>query len=122
MPMPDKNSVPTIYGIPNCDSCRKARKWLDANEVSHHFHDLREDGVDTDMLERWAGFVGWKKLLNTRSTTWRSIAKSERQNLSEGTALALMEAHPTLIKRPVLDAGKTVQVGFDPESFATILA
>ena len=76
----------TIYGIPNCDTCKKARKWLETNSVEHQFHDLRVDGLEKTMLDRWAGQVGWQKLLNTRSTTWRGLAESERQTTGRRSA------------------------------------
>lgn len=103
----------TIYGIPNCDGCRKARKWLDTNGIEYEFHDLRQDGVDKTMLERWAGAVGWKALLNTRSTTWRGLPDADKQEVDEPGAIRLMAAHPTLIKRPVIEGAEGTQVGFD---------
>ena len=110
----------TIYGIPNCDTCKKARKWLEANSVEHQFHDLRVDGLEKTMLDRWAGQVGWQKLLNTRSTTWRGLAESERQEINEKRALGLMLAHPTLIKRPVLESGNEILIGFSEEKYLGI--
>ena len=108
----------TLYGIPSCDSCRKARKWLDANAIAYRFHNLRADCVDDDMLERWLAAVDWKALLNTRSTTWRGLAAGDRTDLDRQRASQLMLAHPTLIKRPVAESGKTVLVGFSAESYA----
>jgi Spx/MgsR family transcriptional regulator len=110
--------VLTIYGIPNCDTCKKARKWLDANSIEHRFHDVRVDGLEKPMLARWSSAVGWQKLLNTRSTTWRGIPESERQGMDEKRALALMLAQPTLIKRPVFDSGDTIMIGFSAEQYA----
>jgi arsenate reductase len=108
----------TIYGIPNCDSCRKTRKWLDTNGIEYEFHDLRQDGVDETMLERWAGAVGWKALLNTRSTTWRGLPDADKQAVDESRAIRLMATHPTLVKRPVAEQGSKVTVGFSPQSFS----
>lgn len=108
----------TIYGIPNCDSCRKARKWLDANSVEHRFHDFRVDGLAEATLARWAGIAGWQSLLNTRSTTWREIPKAERHPMSEKRALELMLQRPTLIKRPILELKKTFLVGFSDQAYA----
>ena len=110
----------TIYGIPNCDTCKKARKWLETNSVEHKFHDLRVDGLEKTMLDRWAGQASWQKLLNTRSTTWRGLAESERQEINEKRALDLMLAHPTLIKRPVLESGNEILVGFSEERYLGI--
>ena len=107
----------TLYGIPNCDTCKKSRKWLDANSVEYRFHDLRVDGLDKSMLARWARQVAWQKLLNTRSTTWRGIAEHEKQDMNEKRALALMLEHPTLVKRPVIEDGNQVIVGFSADNF-----
>ena len=102
----------TLYGIPNCDTCKKARKWLDANSIEHHFHDVRVDGLKPATLQHWASSAGWEKLLNTRSATWRGIAESRRQDMNKKRALELMLEQPTLIKRPVLDTGDAILVGF----------
>ena len=110
----------TIFGIPNCDTCKKARKWLEANSVEYRFHDLRVDGLEKTMLVSWTRQAGWQKLLNTRSTTWRGLAESDRQEISEKRALDLMLAHPTLIKRPVLDWGNEILVGFSAEKYLEI--
>lgn len=110
----------TIYGIPNCDSCKKARKWLDTNSVSYRFHDLRLDGLDGTMLARWAKSAGWQNLLNTRSTTWRGLAVSAKHDLDEERAMELMLQHPTLIKRPVLENMETVIVGFSADTYGKV--
>lgn len=107
----------TLYGISNCDTCKKARKWLDSNSVRYRFHDLRRDRLDGTMLARWAKSVGWQKLLNTRSTTWRGLAATAKQDLDEERAMELMLQHPTLIKRPVLENTKTVIVGFSVDTY-----
>ena len=110
----------TLYGIPNCDACKKARKWLDTNSFAHQFHDVRADGLEMSMLTRWAEIVGWQKLLNTRSTTWRQIPEAERRNINEKNALKLMLANPTLIKRPVLEQKEKVLVGFAEAEYRKI--
>jgi Spx/MgsR family transcriptional regulator len=110
-----------VYGIPNCDSCRKARKWLDEAGVNHHFHDFRSDGVSGDMLDRWLESIEWKTLLNTRSTTWRGLADDEKQALDQDKAKTLMLNHPTLIKRPVAESGPTVMVGFTPSEYGDLV-
>lgn len=112
----------TIYGIPNCDTCRKARKWLDANSVEHRFHDLRADGLEKTALVRWVSRVGWQQLLNTRSTTWRGLPEADRQELNEKLALKLMLQHPTLIKRPVLEMKQQVLVGFPADAYAKLVS
>ncbi|MYE01900.1 MAG: arsenate reductase [Alphaproteobacteria bacterium] len=99
----------TVYGLKSCDACRKARKAL--GESEHRFHDLREDGLDGAMLDRWIDALGWEALLNRRSTTWRSLDEADRAGLDAGRARGLMLAHPTLVKRPVIDDGGAVRVG-----------
>jgi arsenate reductase len=109
--------VLTVYGIPSCDSCRNARKWLKEHGKEHRFHDLRADGLDMNMLERWAGALEWKKLLNTRSLTWRKVPEVDRAGLNSVKAMALMLDEPTLVKRPVLETDEIVMVGFTPDSY-----
>ncbi len=99
----------TVYGLKSCDACRKARKALGDRE--HRFHDLREDGLDAAMLDRWIGALGWEALLNRRSTTWRALDEAEKAELDAGRARGLMLAHPALVKRPVIDDGGTVTIG-----------
>ena len=113
----------TIHGIPNCDTVRKARNWLDANGIEHTFHDLRTDGVTHDMLERWDADAGWHSLLNKRSTTFRNLdggAKAEAVQ-DRDTAFALMVQHPALIKRPVLEKDDRVLVGFNESEWENLL-
>ena len=110
----------TLYGIPNCDTCKKARTWLDTNSIAYQFHDVRVDGLEMAMLTRWAAIVGWQKLLNTRSTTWRQIPEAERRDINEKNALKLMLANPTLIKRPVLEQKEKVLVGFAEAEYRKI--
>jgi Spx/MgsR family transcriptional regulator len=110
----------TLFGIGSCDSCRKARKWLDTNGVEHRFHDLRADGLDRSMLERWAATVGWRSLLNTRSTTWRGLTEADKQDIDDQKAFDLMLRHPTLVKRPITESGSDVIVGFNPDRLRNI--
>ncbi|WP_339830110.1 arsenate reductase [uncultured Parvibaculum sp.] len=107
----------TVYGLKNCDTCRKALKWLTDQGISHRFHDVRSDGIAPADVKRFAGAAGWEKLLNKASTTWRSLPKNTTENIAEASALKLMAEHPTLIKRPVFDDGKgSIVVGFrDPQ-------
>ena len=102
----------TVYGIKNCDTVKKARKWLENNAVTYHFHDLRHDGIEQSDLQQWIDNVGWEVLLNTRSTTWRQLGDRDKTAVDANKALSLMLENPTLIKRPVLVQGKTVLVGF----------
>ena len=111
----------TVYGIPNCDTCRKARDWLEKHSIEYRFHDLRADGLEKSLLAKWARSTAWQKLLNKRSATWRGIAESVRQGIDKKRALELMLQHPTLIKRPVLDMPGTVIVGFSANTYNDIL-
>lgn len=109
----------TIYGIPNCDTMKKARTWLDEHGVAYDFHDYKKAGIDRDRLEGWAKKVGWETLLNRAGTTFRKLPDNDKQGLTEKKAIALMQAQPSLIKRPVLDLGRgKLLVGFKPEVYA----
>ena len=103
-----------LHGIPNCDTVRKARKWLDAAGVEYEFHDFKKDGVDPAELERWADACGWEVLLNRRGITFRKLDEADKVDMTREKALRLMEAHPSLIKRPVAmqEDGARVLVGF----------
>lgn len=103
----------TLYGIKACDTCRKARRLLDAQGVDYRYHDLREDGLTRAHLDAFLSRVEWQALLNTRSTTWRQLAPTDKEGLDEARAIALMLAHPTLLKRPVLESANELIVGLD---------
>lgn len=107
----------TVYGLKNCDTCRAALKWLEAQTLEHHFHDLRKDGVDATAIQRWSGAVGWDTLLNKRGTTWRGLDDAVKDATTATNASALMADHPALIKRPVFetDTGGPIIVGFKEE-------
>jgi len=109
-----------LYGLGSCDTCRKARKWLSEQSREYEFHDLREDGLDIQMLEKWADRISWKKLLNTRSLTWRKIPEVDRADINRSKAIASMIEHPTLVKRPVLECSEFIAVGFSPEHYRNI--
>lgn len=111
----------TLYGLRNCDTCRKARAWLDQRGLPHRFHDFRTDGLDSVLLESLEGAVGFETLLNRRGTTWRGLSDTDRADVDRGKALALMLAHPALIKRPILMAGDRTLVGFSPDQYAQAL-
>jgi len=102
----------TVYGIKNCDTCRKALKWLKTEGIEHQFHDFRKDGLDPTLLSTWMSEVGWKKLLNRRGATWRSLSDAEKDGIDETKAEALMLKNPTLIKRPVFEARNKIVVGY----------
>lgn len=107
----------TIYGIPNCDTMKKARAWLDGHGVDYTFHDYKKIGIDRAMLEGWAGKVGWEALLNRAGTTFRKLPDEAKQDLDEARAIALMLEQPSMIRRPVLETGKEIEVGFRPERY-----
>jgi arsenate reductase len=111
---------PTLYGIKNCDTMKKARAWLDARGVAYDFHDYKSAGIDRATLEKWSRAVGWETLLNRAGTTFRKLPDAEKENLSEKKAIALMLAQPSMIKRPVLDRGGKPSVGFKPEVYAQL--
>jgi arsenate reductase len=107
----------TIYGIKNCDTMKKARAWLDARGVPYAFHDYKAVGLERGVLEGWARQVGWETLLNRAGTTFRALPEKDKADLSEKKAIALMLAQPSMIKRPVLDSGKALLVGFKPDRY-----
>ncbi len=110
-----------LYGIPNCDTVKKARAWLDARGIAYVFHDYKKEGADPARLSQWAEAAGWEALLNTRGTTFRKLPEGDRANVHAASALALMEAHPSLIKRPVVEYQGGLLVGFDPDRWAMVL-
>lgn len=110
-----------VYGIKNCDTMKKALNWLSENAVEHEFIDYKKAGVAEANLPDWAARAGWEKLLNTRGLMWKKLSEEERANVDEAKALKLMAQYPSLIKRPVLDAGSKLLVGFTPENYAAEL-
>jgi len=109
--------VLTLYGIASCDTCRKARKWLDSRGIEHRYHDLRDDGLDERTLVRWTGRMDWEKFVNKRSLTWRHIPEVDRSSLDRQRAIAMLMEHPTLVKRPVLEGKSLISVGYSPENY-----
>jgi len=111
-----------LYGIPNCDSVKNARAWLAARGLKHTFHDYKREGVDPARLRAWSEAAGWEALLNRRGTTFRALDAADKSGIDEAKALALMAAHPSLIKRPVLEHPRGLLVGFEPDAWAAALA
>ena len=115
-----------LYGIPNCDTVKKARAWLEARGRDYVFHDYKKEGVDPARLNAWAEQAGWALLLNTRATTFRQLPESARAGIAKDRALALMVEQPSLIKRPVVeysgDRGDGLLVGFDPDRWSKAFA
>jgi len=110
----------SLYGIANCDTMKKARAWLDERGVAYAFHDYKKKGIERDALERWARKVGWETLLNRAGTTFRKLPEKDKEGITEGKAIALMLAQPSIVKRPVLEIGGKVIVGFKPEIYERI--
>lgn len=111
----------TVFGIRSCDTCRKTLAYLTAKNIEHNFHDVRDDGIDMQMLERWADSVGWEKLLNKRSLTWRKVPEADRSDLTREKALRMILEQPTLMKRPVIEARRYMAVGFSEKRFSEFL-
>lgn len=110
----------TLYGIKNCDTVKKARKWLDTHGVEYRFHDFRADGLDKKALAAWLDELGWENLINRRSTSWKALDGATREKMDEELALPTILAHPTLIKRPLLDTGHERFTGFSAASYQKI--
>lgn len=110
-----------MYGITTCDTIKKARVWLESHGTAYRFHDYRVEGLDADRLNGWVGKVGWEKLLNKASTTFRELPDKDKQSIDEKKAKALMLAKPTMIKRPVLEIGDRILVGFKPDAYEDVV-
>jgi arsenate reductase len=110
-----------IYGIRNCDTMKKAFAWLEAGGVAYEFHDYKKGGVPPGKLKAWAKQGGWERLANTRGPTWRKIPEEKRANLTEARVLALLEENTSAIKRPIVEAGAKLLVGFDPAEFRSAI-
>lgn len=112
----------TLYGIKNCDTVKKARKWLESADIDYHFHDYRAEGIDTELLSGFAVHLGWESLLNTRGTTWRKLDEADRQDMGEDKAIALMVANDALVKRPVWQKDGEFRLGFAAKNMDEIKA
>ncbi len=108
----------TLYGIPNCDTVKKARNWLADAGVDYMFHDYKKAGIDEASLRRWADEAGWEKLLNKAGTTFRKLPDADKADIDADKAVALMLAHPSMIKRPVVEGAGRLLVGFKPDLYA----
>ena len=111
----------TMYGIRNCDTIKKARAWLDERKVEYVFHDYKAAGIAPDRLRHWCQEMGWENLLNRAGTTFRKLPEADKRELNEERAISLMLAHPSMIKRPLLDLGRTRLLGFSPQSYQDAL-
>jgi len=110
----------TIYGIKNCDTMKKARAWLDARGVVYRFHDYKAEGIDGASLARFVDALGWETVLNRAGTTFRALPDADKQGLDAARAIALMQAQPSMIKRPILDRDGALTAGFKPEIYETL--
>ena len=108
----------TLYGIPNCDTVKKARGWLADQGIEYGFHDYKKAGIDAAKLKAWAGEVGWEKLLNKAGTTFKKLPDADKADIDEAKAIALMVANPSMIKRPVVEGAGELLVGFKPDIYA----
>jgi arsenate reductase (glutaredoxin) len=112
----------TLYGIPNCDTVKKARGWLDAQGVAYAFHDYKTAGIDAATLNRWADERGWEPLLNRAGTTFKKLGEEDKANIDRVKAIKLMQTNPSMIKRPVVEGAAALLVGFKPEIWTTAFA
>ncbi len=111
----------TMFGIPNCNTIKKARDWLEAHHIAYTFHNYKKDGIDASVIQAWCDYTGWKTLLNQRGTTWRKLSAEDKAELDSSKAVRLMAAYPSMIKRPVLqdlDNPASIQVGFNEADYA----
>ena len=113
--------TPTLYGISNCDTVKKARTWLADRGVAYDFHDYKKSGIDRARLEGWVDKLGWEKLLNRAGTTFRKLSDADKADVDRAKAIGLMLVQPSLIKRPVVEHGDGLLVGFKPDDWATAL-
>lgn len=112
----------TLYGIPNCDTVKKARTWLEQQNIEYRFHDFRKDGLDEEQVQQWLESLGWETLVNKRSTSWKALDEEQRKSMDSAAAKAAILESPTLIKRPLLDTGKSLNVGFKAEQYQQLFA
>ena len=108
---------PKVYGIRNCDTMKKAFAWLEERKVAYDFHDYKKESIGVPKLKEWAARTGWEKLANTRGPTWRKIPDAQKAGLTEARALALLAQNPSAIRRPIVEQGAKLLVGFDPAEF-----
>ncbi|MGY5450077.1 ArsC family reductase [Agarivorans sp. MS3-6] len=113
--MPDTNIV--MFGIPNCDTIKKARRWLSEHNIEFNFHDYRKDGVTQQQIVRWCEQLGWEAVLNKRGTTYRQLSDEQKENLNQDAAIELLAQYPAMIKRPLLQVEQHYTLGFKAELY-----
>lgn len=109
-----------LYGISNCDTVKKARRWLDAADIEYRFHDFRADGLERKLVQQWVEELGWEQLVNRRSTSWKQLDPGQRDSMDDRAAVEAILALPTLVKRPLLDIGHERHLGFSPAQYQEI--
>ena len=110
-----------VYGIPNCDTMKKARKWLNDNGIEYRFHDYKKQGLDETLLRTWVDDIGWETLMNRRGTTWRKLPEAVRDRIDEDTAIRVMLKNPSIIRRPVLESDGHHHIGFSEQAYQELL-
>lgn len=110
----------TLYGIANCDTIKKAKKWLEAQGVEYHFHDYRKQGIDAALVTTFCQQLGWENVVNKRGTTYRQLTQEQKDTLNEANAIELLVAQPAMIKRPILVSANQYHLGFKPQQYADI--
>jgi arsenate reductase (glutaredoxin) len=111
----------TLYGIPNCDTVKKAQVWLDAHGIAYAFHDYKKAGADAAQLARWCDVLGWETVLNRAGTTYKKLPDADKEGLDQAKAISLMLAQPSMIKRPVVEHPGGLLIGFKPDDWAQVL-
>ena len=111
-----------MYGIKNCDTVKKAKKWLDSNGIEFTFHDYRKDGLSDELLSSLESTLGWETLLNKRGTTWRKLPEEKKEAINKETAMSIMLDNPAIIKRPILDTQKSLELGFSDAAYQQLFA
>ncbi|MBP6809631.1 MAG: ArsC family reductase [Chromatiaceae bacterium] len=109
-----------LFGIPNCETMKKARRWLDARGIAYDFHDYKKQGLDETQLRTWVAELGWGRLINRQGMMWRKLPVEVREGLDEAGAIRVMLATPSIIRRPLLDTGKARHLGFSEAAYAEI--
>lgn len=107
----------TMYGIPNCDTIKKAKKWLEANGIDYEFHDYKKKGITKAKLKDWCKQADWEVLLNRRGTTWRKLDEETKASINKTSAIDIMAENTSIIKRPVIETGDDILVGFSTDTY-----
>ncbi|MGH1469675.1 MAG: ArsC family reductase [Cellvibrionaceae bacterium] len=112
----------TVYGIPNCDTVKKAKKWLEKQAINYTFYDFRKEGITQKQVKDWVETLGLEQLVNKRSTTWKALPKTQQESFDKKSAIPLIVENPTLIKRPLIENGKDITVGFNEEKYLALFS